>query len=502
MPSDITSTFSRHPYFTKEFVMSQSVENKTHLKKAITFNGFLGMGIGCVFGASWLVLTGTWLSTAGGPSNAALAILLCLLIELPLALAYLEAISAVPLAGGEAAYSYLAFGSFAAMIAGWFGVLVNIILCAWEALAITTMLGYLLPSMKSAAILYEVGGFAVSAPLLIIGLLLVAGIGMMQHRGVKLSSTLQTVITVTVLTLVIVSLIACSFYINLENLSPLQSKPTFAGVVALLALLPFSIAGWETIAKGAEEASASLSRKKTALALIISLVIATFMYLITMLVPSAIVPWQSLMTMDIPFAHAAEIVTGTPVWGLVLTAAACCGVVGVYNACFYGATRLLMYMSQVGLIPAAFSRLHPVYHTPTVAILFVSLIAASACLLGKAVFLPLVTVAAFSYIVLWGSTLFSVMRLRKLRPELPRPLPTPGGKFTLAVGAIVTLLMAAAMLVPGSPASLKWPYEHLLLGVLLVIGMILYLLRDKSVSGEEQAKLILENIPTEIVKKD
>ncbi|MOA66012.1 hypothetical protein D3C78_1926230 [compost metagenome] len=62
--------------------------------------------------------------------------------------------------------------------------------------------------------------------------------------------------------------------------------------------------------------------------------------------------------------------------------------------------------------------------------------------------------------------------------------------------------MAAAMLVPGSPASLKWPYEHLLLGVLLVIGMILYLLRDKSVSGEEQAKLILENIPTEIVKKD
>lgn len=69
----------------------------------------------------------------------------------------------------------------------------------------------------------------------------------------------------------------------------------------------------------------------------------------------------------------------------------------------------------------------------------------------------------------------------------------------MGIGAIVTLLMAAAMLVPGSPAALKWPYEHLLLGGLLVIGMILYLLRDKSVSEEEQSRLILENISTEIV---
>lgn len=467
---------------------------KSHLNKAITFRGFLGMGIGCVFGASWLVLTGVWLGTAGGPSNAAIAIMLCLLIELPLALAYLEAIAAVPLAGGEASYSYLAFGSFAAMIAGWFGVLVNVILCAWEAIAITTMLGFLVPSVKTAMPLYEVGGFMVTAPLLVLGLALVAGIGLMQHRGVKLSSTLQTGITATVLTLVIVSLTVCLFHVDFNNLQPLQTKPTTEGVIALLALLPFSIAGWETIAKGAEEASASLSRKKTAIALVISVVFATFMYLITMLVPSSIVPWQSLLNMDIPFAHAAEQVTGTPVWGLLLTAAACCGVVGVYNACFYGATRLLMYLGEVGLIPKAFTRLHPKYKTPTNAILFVSIIAASACFIGKAVFIPLVTVAAFSYIVLWGSTLFSVIRLRKTHPDLPRPVKMPGGKPVMAAGVLMTVLMAAAMLIPGSPAALKWPYEYLLLAFFLGIGVVFYMCRDKNMSEEEQAKLILSNI--------
>ncbi|TSJ59523.1 amino acid permease [Atlantibacter subterranea] len=464
------------------------------LKKVITFKGFLGMGIGCVFGASWLVLTGVWLDTAGGPLNVVIAIILCLVIELPLALAYLEAISTVPLAGGEAAYAYLAFGSFAAMIAGWFGVLVNIILCAWEAIAITTMVGYLIPTLKTMMPLYAVGGSTVTGPFLLLGLILVFGIGLMQHRGVKMSSALQTGITVTVLTLVIISLAVCVAHSDVNNLKPLQTRPTVEGVVALLALLPFSIAGWETIAKGAEEASATLSRQRTALALIVSVVFATFMYLITVLVPAAIVPWQSLLNTDIPFANASREVTGTVAWGYCLTAAACCGVVGVYNACFYGATRLLMYLSQVGLIPAAFSRLHPVYKTPTTAILFVSSIAAAACFLGKAVFIPLVTVAAFSYIVLWGSTLFSVIRLRKIRPNLPRPLPVPGGKVVMCLGVIMTLLMACAMLVPGSPAALKWPYEYLLLGFFLIIGIALYLCRDRSLSDNEQARRILENI--------
>ncbi len=39
----------------------------------------------------------------------------------------------MPLAGGEMSYAYLCFGGFCGTIVGWFGVLVNIILCAWEA---------------------------------------------------------------------------------------------------------------------------------------------------------------------------------------------------------------------------------------------------------------------------------------------------------------------------------------------------------------------------------
>ena len=54
---------------------------------------------------------GTWLETAGGPLNLVVAFALCIIIELPFAFAYMEAIPMLPLPGGEVVYSYAAFGS-------------------------------------------------------------------------------------------------------------------------------------------------------------------------------------------------------------------------------------------------------------------------------------------------------------------------------------------------------------------------------------------------------
>ena len=47
----------------------------------------------------------------GGPLNLVVAFALCIIIELPFAFAYMEAIPMLPLPGGEVVYSYAAFGS-------------------------------------------------------------------------------------------------------------------------------------------------------------------------------------------------------------------------------------------------------------------------------------------------------------------------------------------------------------------------------------------------------
>lgn len=470
---------------------------KQHLTKSISFIGFLGMGIGCVFGASWLIMSGVWLDTAGGPRNAVIALLLCLLIELPMALAYLEAVPMIPLAGGEMSYSYLAYGARAALIAGWFGVLVNIILCAWESVAMTKMLGFLMPSLKTSVPLYKIGGATVTLPVILIGLVVIVAIGILQYRGTKISARFQAIITGTVLTLVIISSIAGLTSFNTANLQPIATKPLTTGILSLLILLPFSIAGWETIAKGAQESQSGLSRARTGKALVISLVFATFMYIVTLIIPSGILPWSKLVTADVPFATAANATMGTSIFGTLLIVAACFGVIGVYNACFYGATRLMYALSEVGLIPAIFTKLHPKYKTPTAAIIFVSVIVGIAPFIGKAVLIPLIDVASFAYIILWGSTLLSVIRLRKTHPNLKRPVKMPGGMVVGYLGVVVGLLMIFAMLYPKSPAALKWPVEYILLAALLAIGVFLYSFRSKNVTEKERAKLIVGSIVDE-----
>lgn len=124
---------------------------KVKLAKSITTLGFFGLGLSAVFGASWLLTSGVWLDRAGGPENALIAFVLCFIVELPLILAYYEAVPMMPLAGGEMSYSYVTFGGFVGMIVGWFGVLVNIILCAWEALAISRLLSYLFQELGRRA---------------------------------------------------------------------------------------------------------------------------------------------------------------------------------------------------------------------------------------------------------------------------------------------------------------------------------------------------------------
>jgi len=54
--------------------------NGTAKRGSISFFGLVAMGVGCMLGTSWLLLTGTWLETARGPLNLAVAFLLCMAV--------------------------------------------------------------------------------------------------------------------------------------------------------------------------------------------------------------------------------------------------------------------------------------------------------------------------------------------------------------------------------------------------------------------------------------
>ena len=495
---------------------ADGMQTEVKLAKSITTIGFFGLGLSAVFGTSWLLTTNSWLARAGGPECAVIAFILCFLVELPMILAYYEAVPMMPLAGGEMSYAYLCFGGFWGMIVGWFGVLVNIILCAWEALALSRLIGNLWPGVTTQGVMYNVLGSNITLPAVVLGLLLICGIGVIAHKGAKISANFGTTITIIVSSIAAVMVIVSFANWNPADISARLAermadpavasagKDVFSGSIGLLAMLPFSVAGWESVAKGAQEASASVSHKKIGLMLVLAVAVATILYILTVLAPTLIVPWTDLIEQDstgaflhtAPFAWAMGSI-GFPVLGALLIVAACLGVVGVYNAVFFAAIRQLYAMGEIGLVPKVFGRLHPQYKTPTSCILLVSVISAAILFLGQSMFVPLIDVAAVSYIVLWGSTLASVLRARSKYPALRRPARYPGGKPLMYMGLAIAGVLFLLILIPfpGNPAALPDPVvEYPLLLILLCIGVVLYAVRDKSTPPGTNTKRLFAEI--------
>ena len=458
--------------------------------KSISFFGLVAMGIGCMLGTSWLLLTGPWLEVAGGPLNLAVAFALCIVVELPFAFAYMEAIPMLPRQGGEVVYSSAAFGPGGGFAVGWAGVLMNSIVFCWVDLAAISLLDELFPALGRVGLLYTVGGHSVTLPNVLCQLALAGAIVYIQYRGADLCASLAKLATVVLLTMCLAGLAVCfSHFDPAVYASDGGLEFDFGGSASLLSLLVFSVAGWETVSKAAADATGSAARKAGA-ALITCLLIVTALLC---LVPTAVagnLPWRTAVDRTAPFADVLVSITGWPAVRLAFLATAFVGAVGVMNSTLYSSSRMLYGLARSKLVPGGFGRLHPRYGTPTRCVWFAAAFVLPAPFTGKLFFRPLIHVASLATIVMWVMTLAAVLRLRRTRSDLPRPVRMPGGRPMAAFGVLAALFLAGNILLPFSPGALT-PLEYLLALGLTALGSGLYRLRDRSLTRQEREALIL-----------
>ena len=458
--------------------------------KSISFFGLVAMGIGCMLGTSWLLLTGPWLEVAGGPLNLAVAFALCIVVELPFAFAYMEAIPMLPRQGGEVVYSSTAFGPGGGFAVGWAGVLMNSIVFCWVDLAAISLLDELFPALGRVGLLYTVGGHSVTLPNVLCQLALAGAIVYIQYRGADLCASLAKLATVVLLTMCLVGLAVCfSHFAPAVYAADGGLEFHFSGSASLLSMLVFSVAGWETVAKAAADATGPAARKAGA-ALITCLLIVTALLC---LVPTAVagnLPWRTAVDRTAPFADVLVSITGWPAVRLAFLATAFVGAVGVMNSTLYSSSRMLYGLARSKLVPGGFGRLHPRYGTPTRCVWFAAAVVLPAPFTGKLFFRPLIHVASLATIVMWVMTLAAVLRLRRTRSDLPRPVRMPGGRPMAAFGVLAALFLAGNILLPFSPGALT-PLEYLLALGLTALGSGLYRLRDRSLTRQEREALIL-----------
>lgn len=427
----------------------------------LTFGAMLGWG--------WVILTGEWILSAGAFGAAAAFVLGGIFVSF-VSLVYAELSSAMPNSLGVIGFCRRAFGTRISFLCGWAVILTFLSVISFETVAFPNVFAYLFPDILSGY-LYSAAGFEIHAPWLLIGVgssLLICAV---NYRGVRTAALLQTVLMAVILLAGI--LLAGGTVVNgkPENLFPLFSNGPH-GVLTVVVMTPFIYSGFDVIPHAAEEMN--IPPRKIGQLLVLSVGLAVIWYVSIILCVSCTLSRQQIASSALPTADAmAAAFGGNTAASRLLVAGGVAGIVTCWNAFYIGASRTVYAMSREGLLPAWFGKIHPKYRTPSRAILLIMVLTSAAPFFGATVLKWAANAGSFATVVTYLLVSVSYLRLRRREPDMPRPY--SAARWRLAGGG--SLLLSAVMLaayLPGSPASLSWPYEWVIVGGWAVLGLLFY----------------------------
>ncbi|MEZ4805307.1 MAG: amino acid permease [Bacteroidia bacterium] len=476
---------------------TQTNYQRPQLQKGIGKAGMFSLAFGAMIGVGWITAMGSWLSNAG-PLGAVIAFILGGLLMLAIGLCYAEVTAALPLSGGEVAYAYKALGTSKAFLVGWFLVFGYLSVSAFEAVSISKVISYLIPSIDYMQ-LYTVNG----SPIYLSHIALSAGfvllISAINYTGVKNSSRFQVILTILFISLTLIFVIAGILMGKWENLSPLFSSKTScsitAGIAMVLVTVPFWFVGFDTIPQAAEEAKTSISPKTIGLLIPLSIVVAVCFYILLIMSTSIAAPWNDILNDKLPTAKAFEIATESPFLVNLILITATVGLLTSWNGFFLAGSRVLFAMGRGKIITPFMGRSHKKHATPYTAVIFSGLITFIASLMGSGAMTAFVNVGSLCIVIAFFGVSSSFLKLRTKYPELHRPYKVTGGKILGYIGILGSLGILIIMILPISPVALKWPLEWVIFISLCLLGAIVWIISKKSreeVSKKERDYLILE----------
>jgi amino acid transporter len=187
------------------------------------------------------------------------------------------------------------------------------------------------------------------------------GITYLVYIGIKESKNMNNVLVVLKLLVIAIVVGVGAFYVKVDNWSPFAPNG-IAGVLKSVAAVCFAYIGFDSISTTAEECKNP--QRDIPKAMMWALGICTILYVLVTLVLTGIVPSGNLAGIEDPLAYMFTMVGLHGVAGVVAASAviALTSALLVYQL---GQPRIWMTMSRDGLLPKAFSKIHPKYRTPS-----------------------------------------------------------------------------------------------------------------------------------------
>ena len=430
------------------------------------------LAFGAMIGWGWVVLSGTWIGTAG-TLGAIIAFVAGGVLVTLIGLVYAELASAMPQMEGVLVFSKRALGRRAAFVCTWSVVLGFVSVIAFEAVALPTVVSYLFGDY-ARGYLYTIVGFDVYATWLALGIgvsLLVAAVNLI---GIKSAAALQTGLTLVILLTGCVLLGGSAVNGSLANMEPLFHNGV-GGIMSVAVMTPFLYIGFDVIPQAAGEMN--IPSRKIGSILVLSVLFAVAWYVLIIACVGSNLSYDSLQSSSLPTADAMQkAFGGSALMGKLLVIGGISGILTSWNAFYIGASRLIAAMAEEGMLWKYLGVMHPRYGTPYRAIGMIALITSLMPLLGKTALSWLCDAGGFATVTAYLIVAISFLRLRKTEPEMPRPYCIRRWRF-VGIGAVVMCLFMMIMYMPGLPSALIWPYEWMIVLGWAVLGLILLLVK-------------------------
>ncbi|MBX7056218.1 MAG: amino acid permease [Pyrinomonadaceae bacterium] len=441
------------------------------------------MGIAAIIGAGIFAMVGK-ASFNGGPAVALLFVFTAVACAFS-ALCYAEFASRIPVAGSAYTYAYASMGEFIAWIIGWdliveYAIGNIAVAISWSDYFTGLLKGYginiplhftmdFLTAKRGYAAVTEAiaGGATVDAltkgceatdaaiscgqmdgylawlnaphlgsipvvcdlPALLITLVITTLV-FIGIRESKFASNIMTVLKVGIILLVIFLGLN---YVNPANWSPFAPNG-ITGVLKGVSAVFFAYIGFDALSTTAEECKNP--RRDLPIAMILSLVICTILYIAVALVLTGMVSYKMLDVGDpLAFVFGPEGANVPWVAGIIAVSAVI-ALATVFLVFQIGQPRLWMAMSRDGLLPKVFSSIHPRFNTPWFATIITGIVVAI-----PALFMNLTEVTdlasigtLFAFVVVCAGVLF---KDKEFKESGARYVPYINAQFLLPVILII-----------------------------------------------------------------
>lgn len=372
-------------------------QGMAHLSKVLGVKDLTFMGIAAVIGAGIFSTIGE-ASFNGGPGVTILFIITAITCGFS-AMCYAEFASRIPVSGSAYTYAYASFGELIAWIIGWdllmeYAIGNIAVAISWSEYFTNLLRGFNIhiPSfltmdyltayrghekvqqlttqgnlseitdiMKEQATAWlsapQLGGFRIIAD--IPALIIVALITWLVYIGIRETKRVTNAMVLLKIAVVIFVIILGFFYISPANWNPFFPNG-FGGVMKSVSGVFFAYIGFDAISTTAEECKNP--QKDLPKGMIYSLIICTVLYILIALVLTGMVNYKELQVGD-PLAFVFERI-GLNKISYIISVSAVIATASVLLIFQMGQPRIWMAMSRDGLLPKAFSRIHPKYKTP------------------------------------------------------------------------------------------------------------------------------------------